>query len=289
MTASIPSKGKGVPTRRGYGAGMTDASTSHSGFGGLLRGCRVRQGLSQQELAVRAGTTTRHLSFLETGRSRPRTGMVLRLAAELGLSPREQNAMLEAAGLRTVFPHRALTDSEMSRYDAVIDSLLERHEPLPAAVVDRYGALVRTNEAFERLTPGMVGVEPEDLVDRLFGPGPWRATLVNWPDVAAAWLARHRVEADRTGDPRLRALISRAERLIGPLPEGTGTPELPALCARIRAGEEVIELFTVTVRFDHAHDVTLNELRVELMYAGNDTADRFFGTANTVKAGGQRT
>ncbi|HEX6681850.1 MAG TPA: hypothetical protein VF062_03605 [Candidatus Limnocylindrales bacterium] len=109
--------------------------------------------------------------------------------------------MLQAPGLPAVFSHHALSDSEMTRYHAVIDSLLDRHEPLPAAVIDRYGALVRTNAAFERLTPGLVGVEPEDLVDRLLGPGPWRDTLVNWPEVAAAWLARHRQEADRTGDP----------------------------------------------------------------------------------------
>ena len=103
---------------------------------------------------------------------------------------------------------------------------------------------------------------------------------MNWPEVAAAWLARHRVEADRTGDPRLQALVTRAERLIGPLPPGTDDADLPSLCARIRAGDDVIELFTVAVRFDGAHDVTLSELRVELLYPGNEAADRFFLTAH---------
>lgn len=257
---------------------MTTDAASQSAFGGMLRRWRLKRALSQQDLAARAGTTPRHLSFLETGRSRPGTDMVRRLAAELGLSPREQNAMLAAAGLRAVFAQRSLGDSELARYRVVIDSLLERHDPLPAAVIDRYGAVIRANAAFERLAPGLVGVEPEDLVDRVFGSGPWRATVLNWPEIAAAWLARHRLEADRTGDPRLQALVTRAERLIGPLPPGTGDGDLPAFCARISSGNEVLEMFTVAVRFDGAHDVTLSELRVELMYPGNEASDRFFAT-----------
>jgi hypothetical protein len=203
--------------------------------------------------------------------------MVLRLASELDLLPREQNAMLEAAGLRAVFPQRPLHDSEMARFRGVIESLLDSHEPLPAAVIDRYGAVRGANQAFERLTPGLVGLEPEELVDHFFGPGPWRAALVNWAEVATAWLARQRHEAHRTGDPRLEALIERAEQLIGPLPPShTGTEDLPVVCSRVKAGNEVLELFTVIVRFDAAKDVTLSELRVELIYPANEAADRFF-------------
>lgn len=249
-------------------------------FGMQLRTWRQQRGLSQLELAARAGTTPRHISFLETGRSRPRTDMVLRLAAELELLPREQNAMLAAVGLRAVFPNRPLEDSDMARVRGVIESLLGGHEPLPAAVVDRYGAVRSANQAFERLTPGLVGLEPEELVDRFFGPGPWREMLVNWEDAAAAWLARQRYEARRTGDPRLEALIARAEQLIGPLPRNTRTEDLPVACTRIRAGHDVLELYTVVVRFDTANDVTLSELRVELMHPGNDAADRFFGVAD---------
>lgn len=245
-------------------------------FGAQLRRWRRMRGLSQLELAQRAATTSRHLSFLETGRSRPRAEMVLRLADVLDLMPREQNALLEAAGLPARFSQRPLEDAQMARYRSAIESLLQRHEPLPAAVVDRYGAVLYTNEAFERLTPGLVGLQPETIVDRHFGPGPWRDALVNWEDVAATWLARQRLEAHRTGDPRLQALIARAEHLIGPLPPNTGTDgHSPIACARIRAGDEVLEIFALVVRFDDANEVTLSELRIELMYPGNDAANRF--------------
>jgi len=255
---------------------MTASHRRASDFGRRLRAWRQQRGLSQFELAARAGTTPRHISFLETGRSRPGTDMVIRLASELDLPPREQNVLLEAAGLPATYSHYPIEASEMARFSVVIDSLLKGHEPLPAAVIDRYGAVLRANAAFERLSPGLVGLEPEKLVDRFFGPGPWRDVLVNWAEAAAAWLARQRREIYRTADPRLEALVARAERLIGSASCPTPAEGLPMVCSRIRAGEEVLELFAVVVRFDTANDVTLSELRIELMYPGNDAADRFF-------------
>jgi len=258
---------------------MIASHRSTSDFGRRLRAWRRQRGLSQFELAVRAGTTPRHLSFLETGRSRPGTDMVVRLASELDLLPREQNALLEAAGLPAAYSHYPIEASEMARFSAVIDALLRGHAPLPAAVIDRYGTVLRANAAFERLSPGLVGLEPEEFVDRFFAPGPWREAVVNWTDAAAAWLARQRREICRTADPRLEALVAKAERLIGPVPCPTPAEGLPMVYSRIRAGEEVLELFAVVVRFDTASDVTLSELRIELIYPGNDAADRFFRVA----------
>jgi transcriptional regulator with XRE-family HTH domain len=258
---------------------MSTFRTGTSVFGSHLRMRRRQQGLSQLELAIRAGTTPRHLSFLETGRSRPRTDMVLRLAAELQLLPREQNALLEMAGLPPVFPHLPLDAAELAVFAGAIDTLLKRHDPWPAAVLDRYGAIQRANAGFERLAPGVVGLEPEQMVDRLFAAGPWRDVLVNWPEVAAAWLARHRLEARRTGDLRLAALVRRAEQLSGPLPRAPLAEERPVVCSRVRWGDEVLEFYAAVVRFDAAQDVTLNELRIELLYPANAAAHRFFETA----------
>jgi hypothetical protein len=203
--------------------------------------------------------------------------MVLRLADALDLQPREQNVLLEAAGLPARFPGRSLDDAQLARHAAAIDSLLRRHEPLPAAVLDRYGAVVRANAAFEHLTPGLVGLPPEEVIDRNFGQGPWRDMIVNWDEVAASWLVRQRHELERTGDQRLQALVTRAERLIGPLSPGSGGTAhgSPMTCARLRVGDEVPEIFALVARFDGAHDVTLSELRVELMYPGNDATDRY--------------
>lgn len=169
--------------------------------------------------------------------------MVRRLADALEVPSREQNALLEAAGLRPTFPHRPLDDRDVARYRVLVDALLRGHEPLPAAVVDRYGAVHRANDAFERLMPGMIGVPPETLVDNLFGPGPFREIVVNFDEVAASWLARQRHEADRTGDPRLEALLDRAQRLIDPLPRREFNDEA-VVCSRLRIGDQVLALYT---------------------------------------------
>lgn len=223
---------------------MKDADLRAGPFGTQLRRWRKARGLTQLALAQRALTTTRHVSFLETGRSRPRAELVQRLAKALGLQPREHNALLEAAGLPARFPQRPLDDDHLGRYSSAIDSLLRRHEPLPAAVVDRYGAVLRANAAFEQLTPGLVELTPEELVDRHFGPGPWRDAIENWAEVAASWLTRQRHEADRTRDPRLHALVDQAAELIGPLPPGTVADDGPMTCARIRVGDDVLEFLS---------------------------------------------
>lgn len=271
---SIPSWGIAVGHTLGI---MKDADVGAGPFGTQLRRWRRTRGLTQLALAQSASTTTRHVSFLETGRSRPRAELVQRLAKALGLQPREHNALLEAAGLPARFPQRPLDDDQLMRHSSAIDSLLRRHEPLPAAVIDRYGAVLRANAAFERVTPGLVGLTPEELVDRNFGPGPWRDAIQNWPEVAASWLTRQRHEADRTRDPRLHALVEQAAELIGPLPPGTVTDDGPTTCARVRIGDDVLELFALVARFDSAHDVTLSELRVELTYPGNESAARWLG------------
>jgi hypothetical protein len=143
-------------------------------------------------------------------------------------------------------------------------------------VIDRYGGIRRANTAFERFSPGLVGREPEDLVELLFGAGPWRDAVVNWPEVAAAWLVRQRHEVRRTGDPRLAGLVAKAERLIGPAVLASSTSAGPMLCSRIAIGADVLELFVATVRFDMANDVSASELRVERMYPGNEATRRYF-------------
>lgn len=126
------------------------------------------------------------------------------------------------------------------------------------------------------------------MIDRNFGPGPWRDTVVNRDEVAASWLVRQRHEAERTGDRRLGALVARAERLIGPLPPGSGTDHgSPMTCARLRVGDEVLEIFALVARFDDAHEVTLGELRVELMYPGDDATDRYLRGSRAGAADGR--
>ncbi|WP_315987611.1 helix-turn-helix domain-containing protein [Actinomadura sp. HBU206391] len=120
---------------------MTSTS-KRSGFAGALHEWRARQRVSQLELAVRAGTTQRHISFIESGRSLPGRAMVVRLAESLGVPLRERNALLLAAGYAPAYPETRFDDPGLEPVRTALESALRGHHPYPALIVDRRGDLV---------------------------------------------------------------------------------------------------------------------------------------------------
>lgn len=255
---------------------MSEAALSP--FGQHLRHWRTRAGKSQLELASEAGTTPRHLSFIETGRSRPGVELVLRLATALDIPIRERNALLFAAGLPPSYPAFALEDEAMKPIQRVLDRVLASHEPYPAWVGSRGFRFLSSNRAAEALFPGMCAMSPEAIVELWFGPGPFRQMVENWQDVVWAGVAALRREAVRASDPALTALLRRAEahaRAI-PAPEHDARPELPVICPRLNIGGRRVRTISTVMRFDTAIEVTASELRVELMFPADDDSELFF-------------
>jgi transcriptional regulator with XRE-family HTH domain len=246
-----------------------------SPFGVRLRRWRRQRGLSQLALAGRVATTARHLSFLETGRSRPSRSMVLRLGEALGVSLRERNHLLAAAGLPGEYPRASLTGAELAPYRAAIERLLRAHEPYPAMVVDWHWTVVLANEACAALFgDDVVGV---NLVDRMLADPAAAAGIVNWPEVARAGLARLRGQVDRAPlDEQLRELVALAENAVASLPDPATLPTEPVVCPWFRVGDEVVRTIGMAARFEPATEVTLDELRVELLYPLDAAAERFF-------------
>ena len=143
---SIP--GEGIATRDVAAAILPLMGSEPAGpFGARLRHWRQHRGFSQLTLAVKAGSTSRHISFLETGRSRPSRQMVLRLAGALDVGLRETNKMLSAAGLPAPYGQAGLDSSDLAPYRAAIDRMLQAHEPYPAIVVDGHWNVVLANRA----------------------------------------------------------------------------------------------------------------------------------------------
>jgi transcriptional regulator with XRE-family HTH domain len=177
--------------------------------GDLLRRWRLRRGKSQLALATQANVSTRHLSFLETGRSDPSREMVLALAEELEVPLRDRNALLIAAGFAPIFPERALADPTLESARRVVEIVLGAYEPFPALAVDRHWTLVSANRAVTTL---MTGVDPSLIqppinVLRLSlhpsGLAPQIANLAEWHAHVVARLKR---QAEMTADPVLEAL-----------------------------------------------------------------------------------
>jgi transcriptional regulator with XRE-family HTH domain len=236
-----------------------------NGFADELRRIRTGRRLSQLDLAVRAGTTQRHLSFIERGRSVPGRDMVVRLAESLDLSLRSRNALLLAAGYAPVYPQTSRDHPALRPVIDALQHLLDAHLPYPAIVVDRYGDLIRANAALGLLTDGVARhlLRPPVNVYRLaLHPEGMAARIDNLTEWARHILAQlHRTGA-HDHDERLTEL---AAELAGYLPPDTAEHDVLgfAVPLRLRSAHGPLRLLTTITTFATATDVTLAELRLE--------------------------
>jgi transcriptional regulator with XRE-family HTH domain len=241
-------------------------------FGNALRHWRRLRSVSQLDLAGSAATTTRHLSYLETGRSRPSREMVDRLADALVIPLRERNRLLEQAGLPAAYPEGELAADDLAAFRRVLDRLLSTHEPYPAFVIDRHWNLVAANAATHRVFPHQPGTNTVRLlIDSL------RPLVENWEDVAPALVERIAADLMRyPDDQQLRELHEYAIAALPPHARSRSPQPSRVMCPRFRLDGTVVRTITVAARFESAVDITLDELRVELIYPEDADSDRFF-------------
>lgn len=244
---------------------------SLSPFGLLLREWRNRRGLSQLGLANAIGTSPRHISFIETGRSRPGRDLVLRLATHLDVPHRERNALLSAAGLSPVYLERSLDDVDLTPYRQAIEAVLENHNPYPATAVDRWGTVLKANDGARRLTPDIEQYTPERAQDALLGPGPARETILNWEEVAWAYVDRLERSAAANPDDQTIALLKRAQQHMIEVDRPPIAPDSAAsLTIRLNFGGKTLSFFSTVMRFDQPYDITLSDVVIELVFPLDD-------------------
>ncbi|MEV0720509.1 helix-turn-helix transcriptional regulator [Asanoa sp. NPDC050611] len=243
-------------------------------FPAALRGWRSRRRLSQLELAARAGTTQRHVSFLERGRSAPGRPLVVRLAEALEVPLRERNQLLLTAGYAPAYADAPLGDA---RYAAVRDALervLRGHLPYPAMVVDRYARLVSANRAFWTLTGDAapeLRQEPVNVARLLLDPRGLAPAIVNFAEWARHVVDAMRRQADHTPDPALDELVASLEPLVPPAAERLGPDHVGfAVPLRLRRGDGELRLMTTLAHFGTAVDVAVSELRLEAFLPADD-------------------
>ncbi len=238
--------------------------------GVLIREWRQRRHLSQLELASRAEVSTRHLSYIETGRSRPTSAMVMRLCDQLEVPLREQNHLLLAAGHAPAHPEHRLSDPPMAEANAALEAILAAHHPYPALVVDRHWDLVSANEAayavFEGVAPELL--EPPVNVLRLsVHPQGLGGRIENLPEWRAHLAVRLRREYDATGDPATKALY---DDVVGDGVEHAGSTAL-VVPLRLRVADDVVlSLISTTTVFGTPREVTLSELAIEAFYPADE-------------------
>jgi len=243
-----------------------------SPFGQSLRRWRRVRGWSQLDLSARVRTSPRHLSFLETGRSRPGEDMVCRLAESLDLPLRDRNDLLRTAGFGPIWPEHDLGAEAMAPYRRIVGHMLAQHEPFPAFVVDRWWKVLEINRGAAPFLASLGAARDQDFLDIL--DGPLRVTLDNWAEVAWHSLYRLRREtAAAGGDERLEAMLDRLETILATVPAPEIDPASPMVCPRVVMGGHTLRFVGTIARFGSAVDVNLSELRVELMFPADDETE----------------
>src|SRR3954467_7678013 len=255
---------------------MTAISTT-AGPGPLLRDWRNRRRLSQLELALDAEVSARHLSFVETGRSKPSRELLLQLADHLDVPLRERNALLLAGGYAPAYGERPLGDEAMAPVRDALERLLKGHEPFPAVAVDRQWELVPASEpALARLTEGVAPelLEPPANTLRVsLHPDGLAPRIVNLAEYSSHLLHLVAREAAATGDP---ALVALHEELRGyPGVDDSARPHEPSdalfIPLRLRSAEGgELAFFSTIARFGTALDVTVAELAIESFYPADE-------------------
>ena len=246
--------------------------------GKLLRGWRERRRLTQLDLALRAEVSARHLSFIETGRSRPTSEMILRLAQQLDVPLRERNVLLLSGGYAPAYPVNGLADPPMLAVHEAIQHVLRGHQPFPAVVIDTSWELVAANDAVPVLTAGAaaelleppvnvlrLSLHPEGMASRIINLAEWRAHLLD----------RLNRDIESTADPALIAL--RDELVTYPSPRPTSRPDTRAVLVplRLRVDGNVLSLLSTTTVFGTPRDVMLSELAIESFYPADAPTDAF--------------
>jgi transcriptional regulator with XRE-family HTH domain len=257
------------------------AGIERGALGGTLRGWRDRRRVSQLELALSAGTTQRHVSFIESGRSVPGRGMVLRLAEALQVPLRERNALLLAAGYAPAYQETSLDDTRLEPVRAAIERILEGHLPYPAVTVNRDGELVLANRAFWALAEGAAAellAPPVNVARLLLHPRGLAPRIVNIDVWAWHVIDALRREAARNPTDRAAALVAELEGLVPDRPRAPSPDYLGfAVPLRLRFRDTDLHLMTTLTHFGTAVEVTLAELRLEAFLPADEATASVLG------------
>jgi transcriptional regulator with XRE-family HTH domain len=262
--------------------------------GELLRDWRTRRRRSQMDLALDVGVSTRHLSFVETGRSRPSPELVLALAHHLDVPLRERNGLLLAGGYAPRFSQMSLDDPAMGHVRASIQRMLDAHDPYPGAVIDRQWNVAMVNRAGMVLADGLPAAvlgPPLNVYRLCLHPDGLACRTTNFTEWATYLLGQLRRSITLTGDPALVALLEEVTSYpnvtqIVPLLETAQREDPPILVPfRISTPLGELSLFTTLTTFGTPLDVTIDELAIELFFPADARSDEMLHAMSLARDG----
>ena len=257
-------------------------------FSSTFRQWRRHRKLSQLDLALAADVSQRHVSWLETGRSRPSRQMVIRLSEAMEIPLRERNVLLQCAGFSAMYGEKRLEEPGMEPLLDAVNHVLKFYEPFPAVAVDRLWNVKKQNSAAGLLFS--IGGDPATMLERIGHDGEFnlalltlhpqglRPYILNWEQVAPPFIRRLRAEALTSGDPRLHDTFERYIEMAGPVVLNHSPTEqlMPVLPLELDIDGLRLSIFSVITTFGTPQDITADELRIEAFYPADPETEQFF-------------
>lgn len=258
--------------------------------GTLVREWRVRRRRSQMDLALDAGVSPRHLSFVETGRSRPSPELLLTLAERLDVPLRERNAFMLAAGYAPRYGQTPLEDGAMAQVRAAVQRLLDVHDPYPGIAIDLSWNVVQCNDAAMQVVstlPAELTTPKINVFRACLHPDGFSSRTLNFDEWASYLIGRLRRIKLVTHDPAVSDLLDEvsgypAVRAVSSAAGLAGSAE-PAVLVPwvVRLGDNPMSFFTTITTFGTPRDVTLDELAIELFYPADAATAELLGRPGT--------
>ena len=253
------------------------------------------RGKSQLDLALDAGVSQRHVSFVETGRANPSRQMIVDLSDTLGIPLRERNAIMNAAGYAATYRDEPLGTAAMVRVERAINRMLHVHEPFPAIVLDRHWNVLATNSSAPAFLSRFIDLDtyskPRNLLRLMFDPDGLRPFLARWEETARALIDRLRREAvGGVLDDGMRSLLAElmaypdVRQALEVSPSADSSPVIPI---SFRAGSQTLDLFSMITTVCTPRSVAAEEIRLDTIFPVDDETERAYIDFIT-RAGGIR-
>lgn len=281
MTLQVMAAMTAAPYAHAMNPAQTVSTTSRSRAshaGQLLREWRSVRRLSQLDLALQAGVSSRHLSCVETGKAQPSRDMLGRLAEALDMPLREHNALLVAAGFAPMYPESDFQAPALAQVRGAIEAMLRQQEPYPAFLMNRHWDILMANDAARRISDFVMRGKPsahDNMLRQFFDPADFRQAVANWEEVAGQLVRHlHSEIAASPSDARARALLD--EVLAYPnVPahwrqRDPGTAPSPLLTTVLRRDADELRFFSAITMFGTPRDVTLDDIHVECCFPVDD-------------------
>lgn len=256
--------------------------TEISAIGVQLRQHRKNRGMSQLALAHSADSTPRYISFIETGRSRPGRNVILRIADALNLTLRDSNALLVSAGLPVAFEEKPLDDAELEPIRRIIKQVLSKHDPFPAWAIGPGLKFLDSNLGAENVFPGLVGMEPRAMIDMWCAPSDFFSDEER-SYVVFQTLNGLREEAFHYPHPDLPDLIKQVESYAVDFDEPPIISDSPVMCPTLMVDGKQVRTLSTVMRFDKVVNVTMSEIRIELVFPADDESEAILRGIKSLK------